>query len=284
MKPKKKGETWLGSPGKERVVVMKKPTWSKCAIKNREGQDLSAILCRGSEAGSHCLENEGNPVIIGCHGFTGSKEGSGRAVAMAEKLALSGFRTLLFDFAGCGESEGRWENISLSGQIADLGAVVSWCRRKGFDKIILNGRSFGGTTVLCYAASDKEVDAVCTWAAVARLHNLFNRRAAANEALEGSPEELLTLEGEEGTVTLKRNFFYDLNKHDPAEAAAELAPRNLLLIHGSNDQSVPVEDAELLYKRAGEPKKLVIIDGADHRFSEHLEEVWETCFDWLRSL
>ncbi len=200
---------------------------------------------------------------------------------MAERLADCGFSTLLFDFAGCGESEGRWENISLSGQIADLRTVSKWCRREGFEKVILNGRSFGGTTALCYAPQDKNVDAVCTWAAVARPKELFEKRAGPKNSLEGNPDQLITLEGEEGAVSLKRRFFHDLNKHDPLRSAAALAPRRLLIIHGSGDQSVPLEDARLLYNRAKEPKKLVIIENADHRFSEHLDQVWNTFFSWL---
>ncbi len=263
---------------------MHKPAWHKFKIKNRQGLSLAALLCHGKDESSFKSRSVEKPVIIVCHGFTGSKEGSGRAVAMAEKLALSGFSTLLFDFAGCGQSEGQWENITLSGQISDLEAVVSWCRREGFDKIVLNGRSFGGTTTLCYAHGDKKVDAVCTWAAVARPGSLFEKRAACTEPLQGNPDELVTLEGEEGAFSLKRRFFFDLGTYDPAESAAALTSRSLLIIHGSNDQSVPVEDAELLYKRAGEPKKLVIIDGADHRFSRHVEQVWKIFSDWLNNL
>lgn len=260
---------------------MEKRNWQQLTIKNREGAALSTLLCWSNENKPGRISAKTKPLIISCHGFTGSKEGSGRALDMAEQLAHLGFNSLLFDFAGCGQSEGDWENISLSGQVADLEAVVEWCRREGFTKIILNGRSFGGTTVLCYAARDKAIAAVCTWAAVARLANLFESRVSGVEILEGNPDDLVALKGEEGTVSLKRRFFLDLRNHDPLEAAAALTPRPLLLIHGSNDQSVPLEDAKILYKQAAEPKQLAVIDGADHRFSEHLEEVWAAFFNWL---
>jgi len=259
-------------------------TWQQLRISNREGTGLSALLCRSGEIKEGAGRTEEKPLIISCHGFTGSKEGSGRALDMAEQLANLGFNTLLFDFAGCGQSEGDWEDISLSGQIADLGAVVKWCRREGFAKIILNGRSFGGTTVLCYAARDHLIAAVCTWAAVARLTNLFENRVSANSILNGDPDELITLAGEEGVVALKRSFFIDLRKHDPLEAAAAISPRPLLLVHGSHDQSVPLEDANILYQQAAEPKQLAIIEGADHRFSEHLEQVWAAFFSWLNKI
>ena len=38
----------------------------------------------------------------------------------------------------------------------------------------------------------------------------------------------------------------------------------VLVIAGSHDRIVPVEDSELLFEAANEPKRMVIIDGADH--------------------
>ncbi len=253
---------------------MNNKIWHNFTIKNHNNQTLSTLLC---------LADKGNRLIIACHGFTGSKEGSGRAVDMAEQLACCGLNTLLFDFSGCGDSEGRWEDISLSGQVADLGAVVAWCRREGFGDIILNGRSFGGTTALCYAAGDAQITGICTWAAVARLNDLFIKRVGHESVFEGNPQDLIALHGEEGTVSIKKAFFHDLQKHDPLNAANRLSSRPLLLIHGSADLAVPLEDARLLYNHAREPKLLSVIEGADHRFSEHSEEVWKAFFKWLKT-
>ncbi len=253
------------------------------SITNKDNLKLSALICCGSYRLNTKESENSKPIIVVCHGFSGSKEGSGRALAMGEELAELGFCTLLFDFAGCGNSEGNWHSISLSKQTDDLGSIVNWCRKEGFKKIILNGRSFGGTTALNYAARDNHISAVCTWAAVARPLMLFEKHIDEEKYIEGS-KELIAIKGEEGVLYLKPGFFQDLKKHDLLESAAALAPRNYLIIHGSEDESVPVEEAELLYNSAKEPKKLVIIEGADHRFSAHLDIVWEKFFDWLKSL
>lgn len=42
---------------------------------------------------------------------------------------------------------------------------------------------------------------------------------------------------------------------------------NLLVIHGLKDEAVNYENANQIYRLAKEPKKLILIDGADHRFS-----------------
>jgi uncharacterized protein len=200
--------------------------WSKFFILNKRGQRLAAILC-----GKASIRG---PVVIVCHGFTGSKEGSGRALEMGRALASQGCSCLLFDFAGCGESEGLWEEISLSRHMEDLADMVQWCREAGFSKIILNGRSFGGAAALCYTASDKEIAGVCTWAAPARPAELFRKLAGGTVA--GPADDMVELAGEEGVVHVRKGFFYDLDKHDLLDCAARIAPCPLLAIHGTADE------------------------------------------------
>jgi len=262
---------------------LNKANWARFKINSSRDQRLAAMLLKSKPKPDSSQHKSGaNSLVIVCHGFTGSKEGRGQAVAMGEQLALLGYSILLFDFAGSGESDGEDHDRTLSGQVEDLAAVVEWARQEGFGPIILSGRSFGGSTVLSYAARDQQIDAVCTWAAVARLERLFLPLIGGNAA--GPAEELVTIKSEEGQLALTRRFFQDLSKHDLASCAAAISPRSLLIVHGSADQSVPVEDAEILYQAAGEPKKLVIIEGADHRFSGHTDQVWQAFFSWLEEL
>ncbi len=229
------------------------------------------------------LLDSGKPdLVIVSHGFTGSKEGGGRAIEMGEALADIGFSTILFDFAGCGESDGNFTDITLSSHTNDLEAVVKWSRQNGYINIILTGRSFGGSTIVNYASRDNSIKAICTWAAVARLDDLFNK--FAGQEITGPPDQLSTIHGDEGTVYLKNNFFYDLKQHNLLQASAKLDLQGLLIIHGSADESVPVKDAHLLYEAAPEPKQLAVIEGADHRFSNHIDQVWDRFFTWLMQL
>lgn len=267
--------------------------WQEKTITNRRGLKLAARL-RAAESveggGGAGLAEEAvsgqsvllPPLVIVCHGFTGSKEGGGGAVAMADQLAGRGFATLLFDFTGCGESEGVWEEITLSRQVDDLGAVVEWARSKGYRQIILNGRSFGGATALAYAAADRQIAAVCTWAAVARPLQLFSGFTGKKISPGGPAGEKIALHDGTGSICLQRRFFQDLQRHDLPDCAARIAPRPLLLIHGTADEVVPVADAQLLFDSAGEPKKLALVKDADHRFTNHRLQAWDLLFNWLQ--
>lgn len=239
---------------------------------NKKGQRIAGLLSS--------LPPDSNPaLVIVCHGFTGSKEGRGKAVEMARFLAGNGISTLLFDFAGCGESKGAFEDISLSGHIGDLESAVDFCSEKGYTVIITLGRSFGGSTAICQAPSDSRVKGVCTWAAPASLAELF--LGFTDEELPGDENELVSLAGDEGLIFLKRSFFTDLSRYDVPYCASLLSPRPLLVVQGTRDSVVPQGDARLICHSAGEPRDLHLVEGADHQFSSHYRLVWEIFLEWV---
>ena len=61
----------------------------------------------------------------------------------------------------------------------------------------------------------------------------------------------------------------------PVEKVARLAPRPLFILHGAEDDVVPVSQAEELYRRAREPRQLIVHPSAGHSF------VWAR--PWLRN-
>jgi putative redox protein len=216
-------------------------------------------------------------IVVVCHGLSGGKEGRGRAIEMGKELTGRGWSSLLFDFAGNGESEGVFKDLTLSGQIDDLNRAVDWCLDQGFTRIITHGRSFGGTTVICQAAHDRRVSGVCTWAAPTDLHRLI---LGIVDPTQSDEEDLALGKGTE-TVRLKKNFLSDLEKYDLTVYSAMISPRPFLVIHGTADLSVPPMEAITIYNAAEQPKRLALIEGADHQFSQHYKKVWEILFEWL---
>jgi hypothetical protein len=68
-----------------------------------------------------------------------------------------------------------------------------------------------------------------------------------------------------------------------AQLIAELAPKPLLLIHGTADRILPDECSRILYGRAGEPKMLKLFEGADHRLSSCGNELLTLVHGWIES-
>ncbi len=66
-----------------------------------------------------------------------------------------------------------------------------------------------------------------------------------------------------------------------AHVVGDLAPRSLLLLHGTADTILSHECSQILFERAREPKTLKLFDGADHRFTNAGDELYQTVRDWL---
>jgi fermentation-respiration switch protein FrsA (DUF1100 family) len=67
-------------------------------------------------------------------------------------------------------------------------------------------------------------------------------------------------------------------------AVSRLAPRSLLLVHGTADQVLPDWCSRYLYEEADEPKRLVLFEGDGHEFSRSHAEVVQTLFEWAVAL
>jgi hypothetical protein len=71
----------------------------------------------------------------------------------------------------------------------------------------------------------------------------------------------------------------DNTKTDMSYLRACAKPK--LLIQGANDQFGSRANVEALFATLVEPKRLVIIDGADHFFTGHMEEIGTAIQSWL---
>jgi len=66
-----------------------------------------------------------------------------------------------------------------------------------------------------------------------------------------------------------------------AHVVADLKPKPLLLIHGTADNILSHQSSELIYERAEEPKKMILLEGADHRMSGRGDELFALVDEWL---
>jgi hypothetical protein len=62
---------------------------------------------------------------------------------------------------------------------------------------------------------------------------------------------------------------------------SQIAPRPVLLIHGTGDKTLSFECSVDIADRASQPKKLVLFPGADHGISQNKKEMYELVRDWF---
>lgn len=243
------------------------------AFVNSLGQRISGRLHRG-DAGDGAL----GPTVVLCHGMMSSKEGR-KQIVFARALETAGFSVLRFDFSFCGESGGKFEEITFSQEVDDLAAAVLWVKERGAAPLGLLGSSMGGAVAILYGGRDASVKAMVTMAAVARPQRLAASHAFLRKKI-GEWQEAGYRLGAEGEVGPK--FFEDVGKHDVPGAMERLALA-VLILHGAADEIVPVEEAYELFEKARGPRELRVFPDADHRFTgdEVLQEAVLLTVGWF---
>ena len=81
---------------------------------------------------------------------------------------------------------------------------------------------------------------------------------------------------------LKEDFFIDAKPYTLSPLLPSV--ENLLVIHGEKDETVPVEHARRIYEAARKPRKLEIVAGADHVFSnpQHRHRAIDKSVEWFK--
>ena len=245
----------------------------KVVFRNSLGQRLFGTLHRGFPGPRL------GPTILLCHGMMSSREGT-KQRAFAHALEESGFSVIRFDFSFCGESEGRFEEITFAQEVDDLRSAVTWARGQGGIPVGLLGSSMGGAVAILYARGDPSIRALVTLAAVGVPSRLAERMDDLKSKTQAWKDEgyRLGAEGEPG-----ERFLEDARRQDVLDAARGLSVP-LLVLHGEADEVVPVEDAYAIHANAGGPKALQVLPGVDHRFTqpEALAEARNAAKDWFR--
>ena len=247
-------------------------TLETVTMRSRRGVRLAGIL--HWPAGVTDLGSR--PVIVLCHGMESTKEGT-KHQALAARVTALGYPCLRFDFSFVGESEGSFEDITISGEVEDLGGAIDFLAARGATTFGVVGSSLGGTVAVLFAGDDPRVRALVTIAAVALPLGIVQRMDPA--AVDAWRRTGVRGEGE---GALRRTFLDDLECVDVLAAARRLTAATLVT-HGDADDVVPVEDAYALFAALPEPKALAVTPGCDHRHSDpaHLAALLERTVDWL---
>ena len=156
-----------------------------------------------------------------------------------------GFPVLRFNFRGTGLSQGEHDHGV--GEVDDVRAALDWLDSEFHLPLIFAGFSFGAAVGLRAACPDSRVRAVIA---------------------VGTPAAPVAADTEE-----PRLYTFDF-LHDCAK------PK--LFVSGGRDQFGPRAKLEALVAPVPEPKKLVLIEGADHFFEGRLRELREAIESWVK--
>ena len=156
-----------------------------------------------------------------------------------------GFPVLRFNFRGTGLSQG--EHDQGNGEVDDVRSALDWLDAEYHLPMLFAGFSFGAAVGLRAACADSRVRAVIG---------------------VGTPVGPVAADSE-----VPRTYTFEFLQEC-------MKPK--LFVSGARDQFGPRTKLEALVASASEPKKLVMIEGADHFFEGRLRELRDAIETWVR--
>jgi alpha/beta superfamily hydrolase len=215
------------------------------------------------------------PAVVLCHDFPTPPRGSLASgltfPELADRIARDiGWMVFTFNFRGTGGSEG---DFSVGGWLADQRMAIDYLSaREEVNGVWLVGTGAGGTLALITAARDKRVRGVATLGAQATLRGWDTSRFIDHCRRMGV---LRTPDAPEDPAAWAK----EIAGVNALGAARRLAPRPLLVLHGSDDDVAPVDDARLLAEAHGDAElRIVMMAG---RRIRHDPRAIASLFGWL---
>ena len=222
------------------------------------------------------------PTVVICHGFKGFMEW-GFFPYLATLLAERGFVAVRFNLSGTGMRPGdelvtdtdAFRDNTFTRELADLLAVLEATGetiapgRVDRGRIGLFGHSRGGGDAVLAAARPPWQERLCalvTWASISTVDR-FSREQKDDWRRQGEMPATNTRTGQR--LTLGLGLLDEMERQPPeldilAAAGTRRAP--WLIVHGADDESVPVSEGHRLAERAAGEKELLLVPGANHTF------------------
>ena len=242
-------------------------------FENHQGEMLAGTL--------HSATGAPMGAIVAGHCFTCSRH-TGILRWVCDELGKAGFDVLRFDFSGNGQSQGGFEHSTWSKQILEMEAAIDLMKDRGADWIGLAGHSLGAAIALLTARKVDSIDAVCRLAGrTSASRPVSFLTPAQQERLVADGQVEFTSRGRQLTIT--QDFFDDAESHDLVAATRSLTIP-MLVVHGDQDEIIPVSEAYLAQETNPKRVQLFVLDGGDHMFSSpaQQQQVSQTVTDWFR--
>jgi len=252
---------------------------NKIFIQNRKDQKISVMIEKSKDQ---------KGLVFIMHGLGGFKEQPHLEI-VAEAFKEKGFTVVRFDTTNTfGESDGNYEDATLTNYYEDLEDVIKWSSTQDFyqEPFWLDGHSLGGISVVMYVENyPDKVKAVAPISPVVSgklSKENYDPKDLAKWKKKGYKEKAsASLPGV--VKRLKYNEFLDRQKYDLLPQAGNLT-MPVLIIVGEKDTSTPVKHQKILFKAIpGNKKELHIIKEAPHTFGEekHLQEIKDIFLSWI---
>jgi pimeloyl-ACP methyl ester carboxylesterase len=223
------------------------------------------------------------PVVIFCHGYKGFKDW-GAWDLVASKFAEAGFFFVKFNFSHNGGTPQQpidfpdleaFAQNNFTKELDDLAAIIDLVETQNTfsseikaHTINLIGHSRGGGIVLIKAKEDSRIKKVVTWAGVSDFKSRFQTGTPMFNHWKETGVFYVENARTKQQLPHYFQFFEDFIKNEnrlTIKQAVSSLQKPYLIVHGTNDTTVTLEEAKQLNKWSSN-SKLAIIKDANHVF------------------
>jgi pimeloyl-ACP methyl ester carboxylesterase len=243
------------------------PTESVVKFRTFDGLHLAGTLASP--------DRPGDRAVVLVHGGGVTREEGGFFTRLGAGLGEAGVASLRFDLRGHGDSEGRQEDLTLAAILNDIRTALKWLRHSsGASRLSLLGASFTGGTCAYYAAKRAaEIDRLVLLNPQLnyKKRTIDSRSYWHDDQLGEAEARQLSEPGYiQFTPTLRhgRAILNEVFWFEPLAVLGEITAPTLL-VHGTKDTFVPVEDSRAAAPLLTAKHRLVEIDGSQHGFAVH---------------
>jgi pimeloyl-ACP methyl ester carboxylesterase len=257
----------------------------KTFINNRQEQKVSVVIEGGDDK---------KKLAFVMHGLGGSKDQE-HIRAMVEAFLENDYKVVSFDATNSfGESDGNYEDSTVTKHTADLEDVISWAEKQNWyvEPFILCGHSMGGMAIAEFAEKHPEkVKALAPISTLVTGELSFEAHRQNPERL-GDPDQwkqagIRISKSYDGTreKRLKWSHMEDRLTHDILKDVHKLMMPVLLAV-GSKDDATPLDHHQILFNELPGLKELHVIEGALHSFyeSHEREELKKIISKWVKKV
>jgi pimeloyl-ACP methyl ester carboxylesterase len=222
------------------------------------------------------------PCLVYLHGF-GSHQDGEKADFFRRQAHAAGLSFCSFDFEGHGRSGGEMRGLTLSRNLANLGAVVAWLEAAGERRFCLVGSSMGGGTAMWYSALNPgHVAAGLHIAPALEMGRSLLAWAGPERAREWEATGTLRFSNEMVSCDLDWTLIEDLRAH-PLEDLLARYRTPALLLQGRLDVTVPWRGVtEFVTRCPYRDIELHLFADGDHRLTDRKDRLWSLMTEFLR--
>ncbi|MGE5138176.1 MAG: alpha/beta hydrolase [Rudaea sp.] len=209
------------------------------------------------------LDSPGKKVIVMLHGWNGNRSEGDTAMPVARALVDHDYDVLMFDFRGHGESGAARMSLGQY-ETRDVAGALEYLRERGVDQVGVIGWSLGANTAVNAAPGLPGMRAIVADSVWAELDPVLARKFTY---YTGLPQIFVPATIWSGKLL----YGIDVQSNRPARALSALGERPVLLIHGQQDDFIPVSNAYALQKAAANNPNfsLWVVPGTGHTRAYH---------------